>query len=169
MPEEMIEQISHDFALKVGLPLAAGTGIFSTFFASTMIYVVTVQPLWGAASSSVVIGSAAANSSAAGAGWFTSAGVAGVSGATALGIGAIVTVAVGSIVVGVSAAWSREAAKAEMHQTILVKLRESNQVRETCEVAAQAAYASFARNSLSKAINAARAPRNKKRNSISAY
>ena len=52
---------------------------------------------------------------------------------------------------------------------VLDKLRENKEIRDNCEIAAQAAYASFARNSLSKAINAVRAPRTYKRSTISAY
>ena len=104
----MIEELSQDLALRVGLPCAAGAGIFSSFFASTMVYVVSFQPMFGATTSTVVVGSAAANSSAAGAGWFTTTGVAGVSGLAAVGIGAAVTLAVGAIVVGYNANWKRK-------------------------------------------------------------
>ena len=44
----------------------------------------------------------------AGAGWFASTGVAGLSGLAAVGIGAAVTLAVGTIVVGYNAHWKRE-------------------------------------------------------------
>ena len=152
----MLDSMAEEFALRVGIPCAAGAGIFSTFFASTMLYVVTVNPLFGAASSTVVLGSAAANSTAGGAGFFSLSSVVGVSSAAALGIGAAVTLAVGAVVVGVSANWEREDVHAEFEEAVIDNIRSNEVIRNNCETAAQAAYASFARDSLTKAIEIVR-------------
>ena len=111
MPDDLINEIGQDFALKIGLQVAAGAGVVSTFFASTMVYVVSVNPLFGAASSSVVLGSGAATSTASGAGFLGSSGIAGVGGLAAVGIGAAVAFAVGSLVIAYTANWKREDAK----------------------------------------------------------
>ena len=104
----MIDDMAEEFALKVGLPCAAGAGVFSTFFASTMVYVVSVNPLFGAASTSIALTSAGANSAAGSGGWFAMSSVAGVSSVAAVGIGAAVAIAVGAVCVGVSANWDRK-------------------------------------------------------------